>query len=285
MITGNGRLPLLLAQSLRQEGRRPIVAIAHEQETDPALAGVVDELCWVRLGEFKKSFAFLHRHGVVDVVMAGGINKTKVWQIRPDTLALRLAARLRHFHDDHLLRLVADALAEQGFTVRGVGEILPQLLAPAGCLGQCQPSPVQWRDVALGWRAAKTLGGLDIGQGVVVRDGTVIAVEAIEGTDAMIARAAGLIKGGGGCLVKVAKPQQDHRLDLPTVGTTTLNRLANAGMKLLAVEAGATLVVDPAEFIALANRLSMVVVGLTGHELDELESLPTPVTGIWGKLP
>lgn len=283
LIAGSGRLPLLLAQTLRREGGGPVYAVAHRQETDPLLADWVDGVCWVRLGQFKKAFDFLHGCGVGEVVMAGGIAKTRVWQIRPDAVALRLVARLRHFHDDHLLRAVANELETQGFLVRGVGEILPRLLAQAGRLAGPQPTERQWRDVVLGWRSAKALGALDIGQGVVVRDGTVIAVEAIEGTDAMLARAGALMSSGGGVLVKVAKPQQDHRLDLPTVGPITLERLTQARLSVLALEADSTLVLDPGDFIPMADRLGIAVVALSEKEVEALEAMPSPIGGIWGR--
>ncbi|MBF0123703.1 MAG: UDP-2,3-diacylglucosamine diphosphatase LpxI [Magnetococcales bacterium] len=264
-------MPILFAQQMRRSGGVALVAVAHRGETDAALAEWVDQLLWVHLGQFQRIIQFLAEQRVEQVVMLGGINKTRIWRIRPDALALRLVTRLRHLHDDLLLRAIAQEFEQRGMRVRGIGELIPQLLAPPGCLTQRQPTMAQWIDIRIGWHAARQLGQLDIGQGVVIHDRVIVAVEAIEGTDAMIRRAGALVSHPSVC-VKVAKPIQDERLDLPTVGPNTIEALHQAGIDVLAIEAGRTLILDLATTIQMADRYGMVLFGCTGKE-GELLSL------------
>ena len=268
LIAGSGSLPLIFARELRSRGLQPLVAVAHQGETDPALAGLVDELLWVHLGQFKRIISFLTSRRATQVVLLGGITKAKIWRIRPDALALRLVARLPHLQDDLLLRAIAQELEQHQLRVRGVGELLPEMLVQSGLLTGVPPTPVQWADLRIGWRAAKALGALDIGQGVVVRERVVVAVEAIEGTDAMMERA-GRLTHGKGVLVKVAKPLQDDRLDLPTVGPRTIEVAAQAGITAIALEAGRTLMLDPGATVREAERHRMVLLGCTGQEWGE----------------
>lgn len=287
MIAGSGRLPLLFAQALKRRNqerlRQPdpegagcveLVVAAHEGETDPDLAGLVERLVWVRLGQFKRIIAFLTDQGVTGVVMAGGITKARLWNIRPDALALRMLPKLRHLHDDHLLRTAAGILEEHGIRLLSVTDFMPELLAPPGLLSRRAPTPGQWADIRFGWRMAKELGRLDIGQGVVVRQKVVAAVEAMEGTDAMIRRAGPLVTGrgwggsDGAVLVKVAKPGQDRRLDLPTIGPDTVDNLHRAGIPVLAVEAGSAMILDPEATCERADRHGLVLIACTEADLD-----------------
>ncbi|MBF0177154.1 MAG: UDP-2,3-diacylglucosamine diphosphatase LpxI [Magnetococcales bacterium] len=281
LIAGSGQLPLFFARSVRQKGEHALVVVAHHHETDPALADMADHVLWVRLGQFRRILDYLARQKVTEVVFAGGITKARIWHIRPDTVALRLVAGLRHLHDDLLLRAVAGLVESHGFRVRGVADYLPELLAPPGQLTQRAPTSAQWIDMRFGWLAAKSLGRLDIGQGVVVRDKTVVAVEAMEGTDAMICRA-GHLSGGRGILVKVAKPAQDRRLDLPTVGPGTVRSLVAARLPVLVVEAGGVILLDPETTLGLADRHRLVIVATTdeamattSHGLTSLEATAT----------
>ncbi|MBF0160658.1 MAG: UDP-2,3-diacylglucosamine diphosphatase LpxI [Magnetococcales bacterium] len=270
LVAGNGRLPLLFAQAV--QGRR-LVAVGHVGETDPHLTEWVADLCWVRLGQFQKILDFFLRHQVTWVVMAGGITKAHIWRARPDRIALKMLFSLLHRHDDMLLRGAAAILEERGFLLRSVTDFVPEFLAPAGLLSRRRPTEAEWADVCFGWEAAKALGRLDIGQGVVVRQKMVAAVEAMEGTDAMILRAGALIAGrgwadaGGGVLVKVAKPIQDHRLDLPTIGPNTMRRMHEAGIVVLAVEAGGAMILEPEETVALADRLNLVLLGCRAEDV------------------
>ncbi|MEO5348452.1 MAG: UDP-2,3-diacylglucosamine diphosphatase LpxI [Magnetococcus sp. YQC-3] len=271
LIAGSGRLPILFAQALR--GQR-VVAVGHRGETDPALAEWVEELGWVHLGQFQKILDFLLRHRVKWVVMAGGITKSRIWHVRPDFLALKMVLGLLHRHDDLLLRSAAAILEEQGFLLKSVTDFVPEFFAPEGVLSRRQPTPEEWEDIRFGWWAAKELGRLDIGQGVVVRQKMVAAVEAMEGTDAMILRAGPLIAGrgwgggaSGGVVVKVAKPIQDRRLDLPTIGPDTMRRMEQAGIGVMAVEAGGAMILEPEETCALADRFNLVLVGCREEEM------------------
>lgn len=279
LIAGSGKLPLICARTLHQAGTTRVVAVGHRGETDPELARWVEQLEWVHLGQVKRLLRFLERQQVEGVVLAGGIHKPNIWKIRFDTLALKMLARLRHLHDDHLLRAVAAELEERGYTVYGVTDLVPELLTPAGILTRTYPTLEQWQDIRFGWQAAKELGRLDIGQGVVVRQRVVVAVEALEGTDAMIARAGQLIRNNG-VMVKVAKPQQDRRLDLPAIGPVTMENLHRAGIGVLALEAGGSMILDAETTLALADKHGLVVAGCTaddpnmhqGYEQDERES-------------
>ncbi|MBF0425774.1 MAG: UDP-2,3-diacylglucosamine diphosphatase LpxI [Magnetococcales bacterium] len=266
LVAGSGQLPLLFARAMRVEGRCTLVAVAHHRETDPMLEEMVDQLLWVRLGQFRRILDFLARCGVEEVVFAGGITKASIWRARPDTLALRLVAQLRHLHDDLLLRAVAGLVESRGFRVRGVTDYLPDLLVPAGQLTRQAPTAEQWEDIHFGWQAAKALGQLDIGQGVVVRGKNVVAVEAMEGTDAMICRA-GHLSGGKGILVKVSKPTQDRRLDMPTIGPGTIQALLAARLPVLVVEAGGVILLDPATTLAMADRHRLAIVATTDADM------------------
>ncbi|MEO5376446.1 MAG: UDP-2,3-diacylglucosamine diphosphatase LpxI [Magnetococcus sp. DMHC-6] len=271
LIAGSGRLPLIFAQSEHMRGR--VVAVAHLDETDPTLADWVEDIHWVRLGQFKRVLTYLAGFGVRDVVLVGGIRKARIWHIRPDMLALQMVFRLRHLQDDMLLRGIADQLQQKGFLVRGITEYLPELLAPVGQLSRRSPTPLQWEDIRFGWSIAKELGRLDIGQGVVVKEKVVVAVEAMEGTDAMIQRAGALAFGGRrgkglGALVKVVKPQQDLRLDLPTIGPQTIENLHRAGIGLLVIEAGGVIILDPEVTFKAVDESGLVLLALRQEDVD-----------------
>ncbi|MEO5366887.1 MAG: UDP-2,3-diacylglucosamine diphosphatase LpxI [Magnetococcus sp. WYHC-3] len=267
MVAGGGRLPTILAESLARNGGPPLAVVALRGEADPALQRHAAHWGWVHPGQFRKTLTLLRRFGAREVVLAGRVRKVRLWNLRPDTLALRMALGLRHTQDDHLLRAVAGVFESHGVRVRGVGELLPSLLAPAGVLTRREPTAQQWQDVRFGWNMARALGTLDIGQGVVVRGGTVVAVEALEGTDAMLARAGALCPGQG-VFVKTCKPQQDRRLDLPAVGPETLRALAAATIPVLAVEAGGVLLLDLEETLALAERHGIAVVGCEPQDME-----------------
>ncbi len=280
LIAGSGQLPMTFARALRKEpateggASYPLFVAAHAGEADPALAGLAEDVKWVRLGQFKKIINYMRKNRVQWVVLAGGITKTKVWKIRPDSLALSLVIRFG-MHDDQLLSAVAGELEKRGFQVGSVTDFVPELLVPSGVLTKVEPNPTQWQDIAFGWRAAKDLGRLDIGQGVVVKRGVVISVEAIEGTDAMIKRTGPLLAGGdkgwtnknSAILVKTSKPQQDHRVDLPTIGPRTIENLHEAGIDIVVVEAGATMILEPDTTVRLADKYEIMLVGCTEAEI------------------
>jgi DUF1009 family protein len=264
LIAGRGRLPLDIARAARRRGLR-VAAVAFHGETDPALGEDADRITWVHLGELGALLSALHAAGARDAVMAGKILKTSLYgdlsQLRPDARAIALFAGLRDRSDDAILGAIADLLAGEGIVLRPQAELVPDLLAQEGVLGGVAPGASQQADAAFGWRIAKALGEVDVGQTVVVRERAVMALEAIEGTDAAIRRGADL-GGPGVTVVKVAKPRQDPRFDLPAVGPDTIEVLAEVKAAALAVEAGRTLVVDRERMIALADAHGIALLGV-----------------------
>lgn len=266
LVAGNGLLPLLVAQGAARRGL-PVVAAAHLGETDRALEGAVSRLLWVRLGQVDRIVRFLRSQGARSVVMAGGIGRVRAFtSVRPDLGAVRIIARLRSFRDDHLLRAVADYLAQQGLPVVSPTEYLEGAMAPEGVLCGAPLGPEEEKDAKLGWEVAELLGQADVGQTVVVKGGHVLALEAIEGTDECIRRAGALSgRRGGGVVVKRCKPQQDLRFDLPAVGPGTVRAMAEAGLRVLVVEAGRTLLLDASGLAAAARDAGITVVGRSGR--------------------
>ncbi|MBF0613719.1 MAG: LpxI family protein [Magnetococcales bacterium] len=276
LIAGSGQLPLIFARAMGRPGAPGLAAVvAHEGESDPALANHTEALLWIRLGQFARGLRFLKEQGVRDLVLVGGITKAQIWRARPDRLALQMIWKLRGLDDDQLLRAVGSELERHGFRLCSVTDYLPELLAPEGCLSRRQPTAAEWEDIRHGWHAAKGLGALDIGQGVVVRRQMVVAAEAMEGTDAMLMRAGQLIgtqRGWAGehnaVFVKVVKPTQDLRLDLPTIGPKTLETMARAGIRVAAIEAGGAILLDPEATRQMADRHDLVLLGLTATSLE-----------------
>jgi hypothetical protein len=264
LIAGRGRLPLEIARAARRSGL-DVAAVAFHGDTDPRLAEAVDRITWLHLGELGALLGALQAAGVCDVVMAGKILKTNLYgdlaSLKPDARAIALIAGLRDRSDDAILGAIADALASEGLVLRPQAELVPELLAEAGVLGRIVPGEAQRRDAAFGWRIAKALGEVDVGQTVVVRERAVMALEAIEGTDAAIRRGAAL-GGPGVTVVKVSKPRQDPRFDLPAVGPDTIEILAEGKAAALAVEAGRTLVVDRARVLELADAHGIALLGI-----------------------
>ena len=262
LIAGSGRLPLLFAQAAARAGRR-VVAAAHEGETDPSLAAHVARLGWVKLGQLGGIVELLRGEGCAEAVFCGGITKVRLFDVRPDLLGLRTLASMRSFGDDAALRAIAAALEREGVRVVSPLPLVPELLAPAGPIGRRRLSDEQRADAAVGLEVARALGTLDVGQTVVVKRGVVLAVEAAEGTDACIARAGALARGGGPgpVAVKVQKPDQDERFDVPSVGPGTIEALRAAGCSALVVEAGRTLLIDRADLAAAADAAGIAVEG------------------------
>jgi DUF1009 family protein len=261
LIAGNGRFPLLFARAARELGR-PTVAVALEGETDPALAEVVTEIVWVRVGELGRLIEALKQRGVAEAVMAGGVRKARMFtDARPDLRAFKLLARVKLRKDDSLLRALADELAEEGIAVRPSTIFLADLITPKGVLAGPKPSAAENEDIQYGWELAQEIGRLDIGQCVVVKDRTVLAVEAIEGTDETIRRG-GRFGRSGAVVVKVSKPQQDLRFDLPCAGPDTIAAMLEAGARLLALESGASLLLEKDLLLRNADQAGITVVGL-----------------------
>lgn len=261
LIAGSGLLPILFADAARAKGRR-VVAVAHRGEADSALGAHVDALEWVRLGQLDRICRVLRAHGAREAVLAGGIGRVRAFtDVRPDFGALKVVARLRSFGDDALLRAVADFFEEEGVRIVAPTDFLPEVLAPEGHIAGPKVSSGQQRDIDLGVRTAVLLGSADVGQTVVVRNGHVLALEAVEGTDEAIRRG-GRYGGPGAVVVKRSKPQQDARFDLPAVGPGTLRVMAEVGARVLAVEAQRTLLLDAAGLAREADGLGIAVVGV-----------------------
>jgi len=259
LIAGGGRFPLLVAESARSRGMR-VVAVAHKGETLAELDDKVDEITWVGLGQFGQLIKAFKSRGIARVLMAGTITKPKMFaKVKPDLKGLALMGKLAIYHDDEILRTVARELEGEGITVVSSTAYLPELLAPSGCLTKKRPAKGEGDDIEFGWMVAKELGRLDIGHCVVVRRRIVLAVEAIEGTDRTIQRGGELAKERA-VVVKVSKPNQDLRFDLPAVGVHTITVMASVHAASLAIEAGKTIIFDKEEMIQLAdsNHISIV---------------------------
>ena len=262
IIAGGGQFPLLFAQAARDSGRS-VVAVGHLHETDAGLEGLADSFCWVKLGQLGKIISFLQRNGVRETAFLGTITKTKIFtNVWPDLKGLSLWNKIDIKHDDSILRALASSLEEEGIKVVESTLYLRQLLFPHGVLTKKKPTPTQMEDIRFGWRIGREIGRLDIGQCVVVRDCTVLAVEAIEGTDAAIKRG-GALGRNKAVVVKVRKPGQDFRFDLPAIGPTTIASMLEVEASVLAVEAGQSLLFDSEEVIRLANKSGIVIVGLS----------------------
>ncbi|HXQ54065.1 MAG TPA: UDP-2,3-diacylglucosamine diphosphatase LpxI [Stellaceae bacterium] len=263
ILAGAGELPLRVIEAARALSR-PVFVLAFEGIADPAVvAGSAH--AWVRLGAAGEGMRLLREAGVEELVMAGSVRRPSIAGLRPDWRAAKFFARvgLKALGDDGLLGAVIKELEGEGFRIVSLESLLPQTLAPEGALGAHVPDAEAQTDIARGLEVARALGALDIGQSVVVQQGMVLGVEAIEGTDALIARCATLKREGrGGVLVKIAKPGQERRADLPTIGPRTVAAAAAAGLCGIAVEAGSTLLVDRAAIAAAADAAGIFVVGI-----------------------
>ncbi|MBS3757061.1 MAG: UDP-2,3-diacylglucosamine diphosphatase LpxI [Desulfobacterales bacterium] len=262
LIAGSGPFPLIFSQKAKEKGYR-VYAVGYVNETDPALADTVEAVETIHIGQIKRLIKFFKRHQITDAVMIGAIKKPgSIAEVRPDIKAISLYTGTRqNTHDDRLLRAFAKGLEEEGIYIRPSTFLLPELLARKGCWTKRAPRKDEQPDIELGWKMAKAIGKLDIGQCVVVSNGSVLAVEAIDGTDSTIRRG-GRLTNGKAVVVKVCKPIQDFRFDVPTVGSETIKTMHAAGASVLVIEAGKSLVFDQAEMIDLADRYKISIVAL-----------------------
>jgi hypothetical protein len=270
ILAGWGRYPVAVAEAIRRRGGRTAI-LAIRDHADAALEPLADVYGEVGLAELGGAIDFFRRHGAHRTTMAGKIHKTKLFQRHawlrhlPDWVGLKtfwphFISRRRDNRDDSLLGAIAHAFDMRGVSICPATDFAPELLAQGGLLAGRPLAPRQLADVTFGWQLAKELGRLDIGQTVVVRNRAPLALEAIEGTDACIRRAGSLCPSGGMVVVKVAKPQQDLRFDMPTIGIGTLESLQAARASVLAVEAGRTVLVDAAELAAFAVASGITIV-------------------------
>lgn len=261
LIAGKDQFPILLSKAAAKQGLK-IAAVAFEGETEPSLADHVEDILWVKVGQLQRSIDFMKSYGVTEAVMAGGLTKEKLFlNLEPDERALSVMAGLRDFNDDIILRAMAEEFEKDGIAISSSTICLPDLPAPPGVLTSRKPTEEERADIEFGMRIARELGRLDVGQCVVVRNKTVCALEAIDGSDETIRRG-GRLAGENAVVVKICKPGQDLRFDLPSVGTGTIEVMARVKAAVLAVEAGRTLMFDREEMIAAADRNNIAIVAL-----------------------
>ncbi len=272
ILAGWGEYPLAVARALKSQGYR-VAGVGILDHADVALEEICDEFGWIGIGGIGRAIRYFRRWGVTRATMAGKVHKVLLYQPgwwikhRPDWTAIRafypqLLLGSADRKDDTLLLRVVEAFAARGITLEPATDFAPELLVQAGQIAGQRLTSRQQRDVQFGWQMAKSLGGLDVGQSVCVKDQTVLSVEAIEGTDQCIHRGGELCQAGGFTVVKVAKPQQDMRFDVPTVGLKTLETIARAGGKILALEAGKTILLNRADFCRAADRWQLAVVAV-----------------------
>jgi hypothetical protein len=265
LIAGNGTFPFLVLRAARRLGH-DVTLIAIKGEAFPELDGLAAEVGstrvhWLSLGDLGLCIAALKDGGVSRAVMAGQVKHVKLFtDVQPDALLMQALASMPTRNTDALIAGVAGVLHAHGIALMDSTALLTDLLAKSGVLSQAQPSEAMRADFDYGYRVADTIAGMDIGQTVVVKSRAVVAVEAMEGTDAVIGRA-GALAGAGTRVIKVAKPKQDMRFDVPVVGVATIRAMQAAGADGLSIDAGRTLIVDGHDFLRVANEAGVVVIG------------------------
>lgn len=267
ILAGGGELPRRLIEACRRTGYSFYV-IAIENQAEPEILGDAPH-AWVRLGAAQKALDIARRESVTHVVMAGAVRRPSIAALRPDTLAMRVLAKAgtSAMGDDGILKAIVRQIEEFGFSVVGPDEILALGVPASGALGRHVPDDLARCDIGRGAFVLRALGPADVGQAVAVQDGIVLAVEAVEGTDAMIERCGSLRREGpGGVLVKLPKPGQERRVDLPTIGPETVQRAASAGLRGIAIDPSGTLIVDQDEVIRLADELGLFVFAINSDE-------------------
>ena len=264
----------MVARGARQAGLH-VVCLALRGFADKALAQETDRFIWVGVARVGQWIKTLKRERARRVIVGGKVEKSDMYEplrwLRyiPDRRTFRIwYRRSKDRRTDNLMLALADELAQEGITMENSVQYCRDHLAQAGPMGSKAPNEKQSKDIAFGWTIAKAMGDLDVGQSVCVRDLETIAVEAIEGTDQTILRAGKLCKAGGFTVVKVAKPNQDMRFDIPTIGPNTIEIMHRAGAGVLAVEAGSTLVIDPPQIRRLAGKYGIVVVGMAPEKTN-----------------
>jgi DUF1009 family protein len=273
ILAGGGPLPGRVAAAARAAGRAVFVVGLAGFAEPAVIAPYPHEM--VRVGAAGQILAALRRHACRDLVLIGPIRRPSLLDLRPDAEGAKLLARIGRAAfagDDGLLKAVVRVLGEEGFHIVGAHEIVTEAVGPRGLLGAIAPDAEALGDIRRGVEVARLLGAADVGQGCVVQQGVVLAVEAVEGTDAMLARAAELRRPGpGGVLVKLVKPGQDRRADLPTIGPATLRAAAAAGLRGIGFEAGGTLITDRAATVAAADAAGLFLLGFDPNDASPKE--------------
>lgn len=273
IIAGAGELPIALANEARAQGYS-VFAVALEPLAESGISEYVDGIAWVNVGKFGKLIDALKKHGVREAVMAGKVSKTLLYKSRitPDLKAMKLLFSLKDRKDDSILLAITEELDREGIRLLDITRFSSSLLAAEGVYTERRPTDAEWKDIGFGWRIAKEIGRLDIGQTVVVKNLAVMAVEAIEGTDEAILRGGGLAKEGA-VVIKVSKPEQDMRFDVPAVGLQTLNAMQVVGAKVLAVEKDKCLILNKTSLIEKANSAKISVLGYSDQGFSTGTSL------------
>lgn len=264
IIAGNRSLPLVFARQARSLGAKRLVAVAFQGETDPALAALVDDIVWLKVGQLSKMISAFTQRGIKQCIMAGQIAPKNLFELRPDLRAIAMLFRLKEKNAHTVFAAIAEELSKDGVELIEATPWLKPLMPPSGFQLGPKLSAAQRQDVQFGLRMAKEISRLEIGQTVLVKDGTVLAVEAFEGTDKCIARGGGLAGGeGGAVVVKVAKEKHDLRFDIPCLGPQTLEACAAARISALAFEAGKSLLLEQETCarLAIKNKISITTVG------------------------
>jgi DUF1009 family protein len=280
LVAGWGRYPVVVAEALKRQGCR-VVCLGIKDHASEQLRTLTDDYAEVGLGKLGAALRHFRRHHVLRATMAGKIHKVLLfqrffwWKHLPDWRAIRafsphFITQTKNRRDDTLLNVVIAQFADIGITFAPATDFVPELLVKTGILSRTRPTAAQWKDIEYGWQAAKELGRFDIGQSVVVKGQAVLAVEAIEGTDQCIRRAGELCPVGGFALIKVAKPQQDMRFDVPTIGLGTLESMVAAGGRVLAIEAGKTILIDEPAVLEFADRHGIAIVSLDASQVTQL---------------
>jgi DUF1009 family protein len=263
LVAGSGMMPLQIIKNCREKGVDVFVAglVPFAREED--LADVPHVMA--RLGEVGRILGFFREHGAMDIVMSGGIKRPSLKELIPDWEGTKMLAKiaLKKQGDDGLFRAVIGQLEERGFRVRGIEEVVPEMMFYEGVYGKVKPSKDDLADIRRGIEVAKALGAVDVGQAVVVQEGMVLAVEAAEGTDAMLERAAAVRRPGKApVMVKIKKPGQDTRTDMPAIGIRTIEKLQQCGIGGIAVESGGILVIERRQTIECADQAGLFIVGM-----------------------
>ncbi|MDY6855197.1 MAG: UDP-2,3-diacylglucosamine diphosphatase LpxI [Thermodesulfobacteriota bacterium] len=261
LIAGNGQLPILFANALKERDIS-IIAVGFKGETLFSLKEHVEKMAWINIGQLQLLIETFKNEGIANVVMVGGITKALLFSDeKPDYRGASFLSSLKNKKDDIFLRSFAEELENDGINIESATKYIPSILAQKGCLTKRLPTEDEYRDIRFGWDIAKDIGKLDIGQTVIVKDQAVLAVEAIEGTDEAIKRA-GKYGNGQIIVVKVSKPFQDMRFDIPVVGMGTVRSLKESRASALAIEAGRTIILDKDEMIKYADKAGISIVAI-----------------------
>jgi len=259
IIAGNGVYPRLIGDAARRAGVKRIVAAAFTDETDPILEQHVDVLEWMRVGQLGRLLKFFRSHGIHHAIMAGQIAPKNLFDLRPDLKALMLLGKLKERNAQSIFAAIANELAKIDVDLLPATTFLEDSLAQSGLIAGPKLSPRQEQDVELGWNVAKEIARLDIGQTVIVKNGTIVAVEALEGTNEAIKRG-GILAREGAVMIKVSKPNQDMRFDVPVIGVETIHIASESGVGVIAIEAGKTLLLERDAVVDIANRAKVSIV-------------------------